>query len=226
LLFTDEDQTVDPIAATADAAEFGTLVHRVLARIDFTKLVKTAQSAQAEYIRSIVSSCLDGFDSHTSELITSAAELVDQFLQTDRANQLAKAKVVHRELEFILAWPPEIPILSASGQGAGVESPRRYLQGFIDCLYQDSSGGWHLLDYKSNQVSASGVALAAAQFELQLGVYALAAEQILRQPPVELAVHFLRPGIEHRFVWNDAMRSRIREQVNQAIDTTVMHSML
>jgi ATP-dependent exoDNAse (exonuclease V) beta subunit len=95
------------------------------------------------------------------------------------------------------------------------------LQGFIDCLYQDAVGKWHLLDYKTNQTSAEDAVSLAAQFELQMGVYALAVEQILRQPPQELTVHFLRPSVEHCFVWDEAMRERTRERVNQAIAAAV-----
>ena len=100
----------------------------------------------------------------------------------------------------------------------------RYLQGFIDCLYQDAVGQWHLIDYKTNQVSAANLSAAAVQYEMQLGVYALAVEQILGAAPVEIAVHFLRPSLEHAFDWNAEMRSRIIDQVNQAMKAAVVEN--
>ena len=57
----------------------------------------------------------------------------------------------------------------------------------------------------------------AEQYEMQMYVYAMAAERALGQPPAELVLHFLRPGIEHVFPWNDAARQRAIEMVNEAI---------
>jgi ATP-dependent exoDNAse (exonuclease V) beta subunit len=210
-LFADEQQNTNRLLATVAGSDLGILVHQALARIDLAALAASAQSDRQEQIQAIVQHCLDGDDSRTADLMTSAVELIKQFLQSDRARQLATAKTVHRELEFLLAWPPE-----------KTASTEKYLQGFIDCLYQDAAGRWYLLDYKTNHVSAAGAASLAPQFELQLGVYALAVEQILRQPPVELTVHFLRPAVEHQFIWNAALRDDIVRRVNQAIETTVM----
>ncbi len=63
----------------------------------------------------------------------------------------------------------------------------------------------------------------AVQFEMQLGVYALAIEEILGKPPVELTVYFLRLSSEHRFVWNSEVRLRTIDRVNQAIDSSIMN---
>jgi hypothetical protein len=54
---------------------------------------------------------------------------------------------------------------------------------------------------------------------MQLGVYALAAERTLGQPPVELVLHFLRPGVEHVFHWDKAARQKAIALVNQAMDS-------
>ena len=56
----------------------------------------------------------------------------------------------------------------------------------------------------------------AANYELQMLVYALAAEKILNCPPQELVLHFLRPGRETPFVWNEAARKRLMEMVQGA----------
>ena len=53
---------------------------------------------------------------------------------------------------------------------------------------------------------------------MQMLVYALAAEVILKSPPVELTLCFLRPGLEHHFAWNAAARQRVVELVEQAIN--------
>ena len=200
----------EPLLSAAAAADLGTLVHRALARIDFA-----AKSDVSPIVRRLIEAQSSDADEHR----TSAVEMLTQFLHSPRAKSLSQARGVHRELEFLLAWPPQIAS-DTNGDAAG-RSAAEYLQGYIDCLYQDAEGNWHLLDYKTNRVSAENVAAAAAQYEMQLGVYALAVEQILGKPPVELIVHFLQPSAEHRFVWDDAMRRRTIEQVNQAMAAMV-----
>jgi ATP-dependent helicase/nuclease subunit A len=118
--------------------------------------------------------------------------------------------VVHRELEFLLAWPPK-------GSPGGTPNEGRYLQGFFDCVYQDTSGGWHLVDYKTNDVTAAKVPSVASQYEMQMLLYALALETALGAPPVEVALHFLKPGVEYSFQWNAVSRDRCIELVDQAM---------
>ncbi len=118
---------------------------------------------------------------------------------------MAGAAEVYAELEFLLPWPP------------GNADPRApYLLGYIDCLYRDTAG-WHLLDYKTNRVAAEGVAAVAAEYEMQMLVYALAVERILGAAPQELVLCFLRPGVEFPFTWDAAARARAVELVDQAI---------
>jgi hypothetical protein len=49
----------------------------------------------------------------------------------------------------------------------------------------------------------------------------MAAERTLAQTPIELALHFLRSGVEHVFTWNDAARRRAIDLVNQAIEASL-----
>jgi ATP-dependent helicase/nuclease subunit A len=94
----------------------------------------------------------------------------------------------------------------------------RYLQGFIDCLYQDAAGAWHLLDYKTNQVAAATLAAVAAGYEMQMFVYALAAERIFKAPVASLTLHFLRPNLEHQFNFDPQRRLEMTAAVTQAMD--------
>jgi ATP-dependent helicase/nuclease subunit A len=137
--------------------------------------------------------------------------MIERFLASPRAAEIATATDAHRELEFLLAWPP-----GAKPQAADA-SEQRYLQGFIDCLYRDAAGRWRLVDYKTNRVTAEGLAAAAAQYEMQMLVYALAAETILATPPAELALCFLRPGLEYHVAWGPAARQRAIEMVDAAL---------
>ena len=91
------------------------------------------------------------------------------------------------------------------------------MQGFIDCLYRDASGGWHVIDYKTNRVAAGQLAAAAADYEMQMLVYGMAVEGILGRPPEELTLCFLRPGEEYRFAWDAASRERAMALVEEAM---------
>jgi hypothetical protein len=57
----------------------------------------------------------------------------------------------------------------------------------------------------------------AAGYEMQMLVYGLAAERLLGEPPRELALCFLRPGVEHCFTWDAAARARAVEMVDRAM---------
>jgi ATP-dependent helicase/nuclease subunit A len=184
-----------PQEAKVDPLRFGTLVHDVLARIDLA--AKRSAQDIADWCELLASQHVV---LNAAEAATAAREMLERFSASPRARQMAQAAAVDREVEFLLAWPPNC-----------------YLHGYIDCLYQDAEGRWHLVDYKTNKVSAADVAQVAPQYELQMYVYALAAERAFGEPPAELALHFLRPGIEHAFTWNDATRRRAIELVNQAL---------
>ena len=145
-------------------------------------------------------------ESNAPEAATEAAELVGTFLQSERAAGIVQASQLRREVEFVLPWPLD------QRPFAG-----RYLHGLIDCLYQDRAGDWHLVDYKSNQVASMGIRAEAQPYALQMFVYSMACERALGVRPVESVLHFLRPGEEYAFQWNDVEYSALASMVDQAI---------
>jgi ATP-dependent helicase/nuclease subunit A len=176
-----------------DARGIGSLVHAVLERMNLADepavIARWCEHMAPEHVTS-------NFERSAAD----AQQLIQRLATSPRARQLAAATALHREVEFLFAW-----------------RPHGYLHGFIDCLYQDRQEGWHLIDYKTNDVSKAQIAQVALNYELQMYVYAMATEKVLGIPPVELAVHFLRLGIEHTFAWNDAVRSRAIDLINKAI---------
>ena len=56
--------------------------------------------------------------------------------------------------------------------------------------------------------------MTAEGYEMQMLVYALAVERVLKRSPAEIVLHFLRGNIEHQFTWNEAARRRAVELVN------------
>ena len=196
---TDSFETESSAAAPLDARGLGSLVHAVLAEVDFAR-----PGAVADLVRRHAEEHLADAEHDLAEPI----DMIERFLASPRAAQIAAAETTYRELEFLLAWPPE---------GDADQTRGRCLKGFIDCLYCDAAGQWRLIDYKTNRVTPETLATVAAQYESQMLLYALAAEQILKRPPTELVLCFLRPGLEHRFHWDAASRQRVAGLVDRAI---------
>jgi len=129
----------DFLEPSLDPLGVGTLVHAVMEEIDFAN-----PGDFASIIRRHASLHLTQGEVDLDEPI----DMIGRFLASPRAAQIAAAEEVHRELEFLLAWPPGNP------QPGG-----RYLQGFIDCLYRDSTGQWRIVDYKTNRATADNLAV-------------------------------------------------------------------
>jgi ATP-dependent helicase/nuclease subunit A len=179
--------------------EFGSLVHAVLERVDFKKPAKVKELCEFLAPQFVAGDW--------AQAVEDAARLVEQFLQSERGQQLAKAACVRREVEFLLPW-------SFSGdQNAG-----RYFHGYIDCLYQDAAGVWRLLDYKANRIAAEGVQT-ASRFQLQMLVYSLACEEALGQPLADCAIVFLQTGEEHAFDWDEKSRERGIERISAGMES-------
>ncbi len=145
-----------------DPLGLGTLVHAVLAEIDLARPDELPALVQRHALRHLADAA-GGLDE--------PIEMIGRFLASPRGAALAAAAEMHRELEFLLAWP-------TGGDPAG-----QCLQGFIDCLYRDAAGGWHVIDYKTNRVAAGQLAAAAADYEMQMLVYGMAVERILGRAP-------------------------------------------
>jgi ATP-dependent helicase/nuclease subunit A len=187
-----------PRAAPFDPRGFGSLVHEVLARLDFRGGDKIAD--WCEHLAPL------HVPFHAAEAAREARLLIEQFVASPAGRRLADAAAIHREVEFLLAWPP--------GEGSGATA---HIRGFIDCLYQDRAGHWRLVDYKTNHIAPADVVHFAGRYEMQLGLYAIAAERALGQQPLELALHFLRADSQHTLPWNDAARRRAIDMVNHAV---------
>jgi ATP-dependent helicase/nuclease subunit A len=182
-----------------DPLGFGTLVHELLEQSAFdgtTDVRELCEFLAPQHL-----------DSPGEEEIDEATHLVEQFLKSGRAAEVVAAQCILQEVEFLLPWPDK--------------GSQRYLHGYIDCLYQDRRGDWHLLDYKSNQVKAESVPALAKQYEMQMFVYAQACKCSLGKGPVEIAVCFLRPGSEYKFSWNESQAQDLSRQLDRAIETLV-----
>ncbi len=171
--------------ASIDPLGLGTLVHAVLANVDLKNPRDLQGLVELHAEKQGVRGEVDRKE---------ALALVERFVKSPRAGQLAQAKQSLVEVEFLLGWPIDGGDCS------------RYLQGYLDCLYQDASGRWHVVDYKTNRMVDGKRDELVAAYELQMLAYGLAAEQAMGEPPADLVLHFLQDSSEHVFHWNDAVR--------------------
>ncbi|MAT70573.1 MAG: hypothetical protein CMJ58_13730 [Planctomycetaceae bacterium] len=187
-----------------DPRHFGSLVHDVLERVNFADTNDAAR--WCEFLAPMY------FPRGAAEAAATALDQVTRLLASERGAALAGAAEVRREVEFLLPWPP-----GGDRQPAG----GRYLHGYIDCLYRDAAGAWHLLDYKTNRTTAARIPQTAANYELQLFVYQLACEQALRAPLAEATLLLLDPGGEHSFAWDEAQAASAIARITAAMDRIV-----
>ncbi len=198
-------RSMDEEASEIEARGLGSLVHDVLERIDFANVADVREWCEhlaPNYVFQNVESA-----------VQLASRMIERFLQSPRGQQLATAQSLHREVDFLLAWPP-----------GEANTTGRYVQGVIDCLYQDAAGHWHIADFKTNDVTPKKIAREAERYQLQLYVYAMAIEQALGQSPSELVLHFLRPSAEYVIFWNDTARDEAVRQVTALINETIFPS--
>ena len=180
-----------------DALALGTIVHEALELVDWR------QPAEA---RTLIERAIDHVNDVSAELRTQGVALLTNFFKTPRARAIRDAAVVHQELEFLLGWP--VGTTAAEGP---------YLHGFIDCLYQDAAGGWHIVDFKTNVIESGTLARAMAVYEPQLLIYRLATERALGAPIAETSLHFVRNREEHAYVWTKKREQEMMGQIDRAL---------
>ena len=71
------------------------------------------------------------------------------------------------------------------------------LRGQIDLILRGRDGSLKVVDYKTSRIDASEVEERAADYELQLRIYALAIRDIFGRAPGGACLHFLHPDIVH-----------------------------
>ncbi|MCA9260409.1 MAG: PD-(D/E)XK nuclease family protein, partial [Planctomycetales bacterium] len=185
-----------------DPRELGTVVHAALERFDFG--AESDPRTACEEAGAMLQ-CSDN-------VVQEAMRLTAPFVSGPRAAELASARRLLREVEFLLAWGLPEDETTADG----LQGPR-FLQGVMDCLYLDRDGSWRLIDFKTNRTSADRLAEAAAPYEMQMYVYAEACRRTLGAEPIETTLCFLHTQAEYTFDWTPARRRRAEKNVNRAL---------
>jgi len=107
-------------------------------------------------------------------------QMINSFKSQELWGRLTGAKECFRELDFALRLGPAA------------------LRGQIDMLYVDAGGSGHIVDYKSDRLDGDeDLDDHCRRYELQMLIYALAAQAHLSAPPANATLYFLRSGRAH-----------------------------
>ncbi len=100
-------------------------------------------------------------------------DALGRFFQSPLYADMARSPRVYREKRFTTR-------VSGKLFGGGEETP--LLQGVIDCFFQNASGGFTLVDYKSDRIRPGEEALLIKRHGVQLGLYKSYIEKVTAMP--------------------------------------------
>ncbi|HXV27329.1 MAG TPA: UvrD-helicase domain-containing protein [bacterium] len=171
-------------------ADFGTAMHRLLERLDF----KDPQGN----VDTLLKECFRGMDEGKRE---EARKIAEDFFKTPLFDRLSRAKMLRRELPFIL------------NERHGV------IHGVIDLLFKETDGSWHVVDYKTAVGTSEKVK--EAGYDLQIAVYAAAVKELLNESPRSGILYFLKNQWEYRVDFNEKRLDEAGENIRQMQDAII-----
>jgi hypothetical protein len=106
----------------------------------------------------------DAAGSESAEQVQEAEALLARFAASEVCRQLAKARAIQHDVEFLAALP---------GTGEGPDG--RLLRGILDCLWEDDNGGRHLLAFATEPVPPAerGAFVESRKWGLALAAWAV-----------------------------------------------------
>lgn len=198
------EQSTDSAEAEPEsisAEELGTLVHTVLERLDFSH-----PETLSKVLETVWSSSRTRLNAEQQSL---ARRLIEPFLGTPAAGEIASARRGFREIDFLLQGE-----ILAPGCGDLV------ISGTIDQLLESSDGRWIVADFKTGRRLADNPKKLRAEYEFQMGLYALAVQQILGRLPDEVwLVHLRQADPVVRYPIHEELLSRVRDSARRGIAT-------
>ena len=153
------------------SAELGTLIHSVMQHLDLSESLDEKNiSAQIDKM-----TAEKIFDETQGEKLKTKAGNISKFFVSDIGRQVLASKKIYRELPFNFYVPAE-----KIGGGKLFENARGekiFIQGIIDLLFQNSSGEWILLDYKTDRENSDEHFI--KEYREQIRLYTQAVENVL-----------------------------------------------
>ena len=176
-----------------ESARCGIVTHNVLQFMNLERLGRVGAAGEIDIL------IKDGFISKDDRGRIFEEE-IEAFIKSELYKNMCTAKKVFRELRFSVMLPAHIFTTDERLKElyAGEEI---LLQGVIDCIYEDSDGEYHLIDYKTDRLSAAQIKdreearkkLSLAHSR-QLNYYALAIREMFGKLPKTLRVYSLPLG--------------------------------
>ena len=186
-----------PVFATGsdetESARRGIATHLLFQFCDFAALRDTGASAELERLKK--ENYLSAEDAARVRLPE-----VEAFRKSELFCDMLSASRIWRELRFNTRLPAT-DFTTDVDRKKQLESEHILVQGVIDCLYEDSLGNLHLVDYKTDRLTREereNPELAEARLRLshslQLSYYAMAVEKMFGKRPVSVDVYSLHLG--------------------------------
>lgn len=147
---------------TYSPADFGTVMHGLLERLDFKDPERFLERDFLERV----------FGGLGPAAVAEAGQLLRGFWKSPLWGRLGKAKQIRREMDFVL------------------NGRHGLIQGTLDVLFEDENGDWHLLDYKT--AAGDEAASQNSAYDLQIEIYGLAAHKILKRAPRSGIIYYLK----------------------------------
>ncbi|HHH76339.1 MAG TPA: hypothetical protein ENL03_04875, partial [Phycisphaerae bacterium] len=177
-----------------DAMSLGSLLHKCMELLDFSDLQNVSLNSKALITQAAAE--LDLTETcNLDALETELRRILNVFTKSNLAAELAQATEIIRELDFIVNAGPA------------------QLRGQIDLLMKDSQGRWHVVDYKSDRVSEANIPTHGRRYELQMLIYAQAAEKFLNQPLTDVQLFFLRAGSSWQIEIENPSTAQAQERI-------------
>ena len=175
-----------------ESARGGIATHMVLQFCDFDGIRKDTK-AEIERLLSL------GFISKQTRERVRDSEIA-LFARSELITEILGAKKVWRELRFNTTLPAELFTEDEKRRNA-LLGESLFVQGVIDCIYEDQNNELHLVDYKTDRLTKEELAderLAKAKLNekhaLQLSYYTKAVEMIFGKAPKTVRVYSLPLG--------------------------------
>ncbi len=178
------------------AADFGTAMHGFFEHLDFER---PGRFLEPEALARV-------FGRFGKEALNDAQKIIQGFMKQPVFRELGQAKRVKREIDFVL------------------NERRGLIHGKIDILFEDGKGRWHILDYKT--AAGDEEAARKSAYDLQLEIYALAAERILKRPVRSAIIYYLKNQKavtlsfpeERSEAFSDGLEKKIRDLQQKILD--------
>ena len=161
-------------------AAYGTLMHDVLQRLDFSG------SGDSADVRAQISAMTAAGYLTAEEAQEVRVEALTTFLASPLGQRARQAKNCWREQAFGLLLPAREVAPEAA------ENDEVYVQGVIDLFFEEKDGGIVLADYKTDRETTPD--LIRHRYQVQMNLYARAIQHILGKAPKEIYIYRLFNG--------------------------------